>query len=80
MMYYVIPRHHNNIPEHTSLVNRPCSNKVFILLVTVLNSKNYVTDSVELPTKCSFVIEFIIPKFIEDSACFERHAAHHQEL
>jgi len=26
------------------------------------------------------VIEFIIPKFIEGSTCFERHTAHHQEL
>jgi hypothetical protein len=39
-----------------------------------------VEDSEELPTRCSFVIEFIIPKFIEGSACFERHTAHHQEL
>ena len=37
-------------------------------------------DSVEIPTRCSFVIEFIIPKFIEGSTCFERHTAHHQEL
>jgi len=39
-----------------------------------------VHDSVEIPTRCSFVTEFIIPKFIEDSTCFERHTAHHQEL
>jgi hypothetical protein len=26
------------------------------------------------------VIEFIIPKFIEDSTCLERHSAHYQEL
>jgi hypothetical protein len=26
------------------------------------------------------VIEFIIPKFIEGSTCFERHTAHYQEL
>jgi hypothetical protein len=25
-------------------------------------------------------MEFIIPKFIEGSACFERHTNHHQEL
>jgi hypothetical protein len=38
-------------------------------------------NSVEIPTRCSFVIEFIIPKFIEGSTCFERHTArHHQEL
>ena len=34
--------------------------------------------SIEIPTRCSFVIEFIIPKFIEGSAGFERHTAHHQ--
>jgi len=39
-----------------------------------------VDDSVEIPTRFSFVIEFIIPKFIEGSTCFERHTAHHQEL
>jgi hypothetical protein len=26
------------------------------------------------------VMEFIIPKFIEGSTCFERHIAQHQEL
>jgi hypothetical protein len=36
--------------------------------------------SVEIPTRCSFVIEFIIPKFFDFSTCFERHSAHHQEL
>jgi len=36
--------------------------------------------SVEILTRCSFVIEFIIPKFIESSTCFERQSAHHQEL
>jgi len=39
-----------------------------------------VDDSVEILTRCSSVIEFIIPKFIEGSTCFERHTAHHQEL
>jgi len=37
-------------------------------------------ESVEIPTRCSFVIEFIIPKFFEGSTCFERHTVHHQEL
>jgi hypothetical protein len=37
-------------------------------------------NSVEIPTRCSFVTEFIIPKFIESSTCFEQHTAHHQEL
>jgi len=39
-----------------------------------------IIDSVEIPTRCRFVIEFIIPKFIESSTCFKRHTAHHQEL
>jgi hypothetical protein len=30
-----------------------------------------VDYSIETPTRCSFVIEFIIPKFIEGSTCFE---------
>jgi len=34
-----------------------------------------VDDSVEKSTRCSFVIEFIIPKFIEVSTCFERCTA-----
>jgi len=39
-----------------------------------------VDDSVQIPTRCSFVIEFIIPKFIAGSIYFERYIAHHQEL
>jgi hypothetical protein len=30
--------------------------------------------------KMQLVIEFITPKFIEGSTCFERHTAHHEEL
>ena len=29
-----------------------------------------VDDSVEIPTRCSFLIEFIIPKFFKCSTCF----------
>jgi len=39
-----------------------------------------VDYSVEIPTRCSFLIEFIIPKFFKGSTCFERHTAHHHEL
>jgi len=39
-----------------------------------------VDDSVQIPTKCSFGIEFIIPKCIVDSTGFKRQTAHHQEL
>ena len=34
-----------------------------------------VDYSAEIPTRCSFVIEFIIAKFFEGSTCFERHTA-----
>ena len=46
----------------------------------VLMDPCIVDYSVEIPTRCSFVIEFIIPKFVEGSTCYERHTAHHQEL
>jgi hypothetical protein len=39
-----------------------------------------VNDSVEIPTRCSFATEFIIPKFMEGSTCFERHIAYHLEF
>jgi hypothetical protein len=39
-----------------------------------------VDYSVEIPTRYSFVIEFIIPKYFKGSTCFERHTAVHQEL
>jgi hypothetical protein len=39
-----------------------------------------VDYSAKIPTRCSFVTEFIIPEFNEGSTCFERHTAHHQEL
>jgi len=51
--------------------------KWYVINICVYSS---VFDSVEIPTRCSFVIEFIIPKYIEGSTCFERHTAHHQEL
>jgi hypothetical protein len=47
------------------------------MVITCGFIKNY---SVELTNKMKLVIEFIIPKFIEDSTCFERHTAHHQKL
>ena len=42
--------------------------------------KRKQTYSVEIPRRCSFVIEFIIPKFFKGSTCFEQHTAHRQEL
>jgi len=46
----------------------------------VLMDPCIVDCSVEILTRCSFVVEFIIPKFFKGSTCFERHTAHHQEL
>jgi len=40
----------------------------------------FLIYSVEIRTRWSFVIEFIIPEFTEGSTRFERHTAHHQEL
>jgi hypothetical protein len=37
-------------------------------------------DSVEIQTRCSFVIEFVIPKFFKGSTCFKWHTTHHQKL
>jgi len=51
-----------------------------LLLRMIFMDPRIVDDSVEIPTRCSFVIEFIIPKFIEGSTRFERHTVHHQEL
>jgi hypothetical protein len=39
-----------------------------------------VDYSADILTRYSFVIEFIIPNFIEGSTYFERHTAHHKEL
>jgi len=39
-----------------------------------------VDYSVEIPRGCSFVIEFIIPRFFKGSTCFEQHTAHHQAV
>jgi len=47
--------------------------------VLILMDPCIVDYLVEVPTRCSFVIEFIIPKF-KGSTCFERHTAHYQEL
>jgi hypothetical protein len=52
----------------------------FPSLLREISGQCLLDFSVEIPTRCSFVIEFIIPKFIECSTCFERHTAHHQKL
>jgi hypothetical protein len=50
------------------------------ILHIFMESVSSLSYSLEIPTRCSFVIEFIIPEFIEGCTCFERHTAHHQEL
>ena len=77
----------NNIPNisrptclyiHAAIYTKKRGDVGTILLIFM--DPCIVDDSVEIPTRCSFVIEFIIPKFIEGSTYFERHTAHHQEL
>jgi hypothetical protein len=41
-------------------------------LILIFMDPCIVHNSVETPTRCTFVIEFIIPKFIEGSTSFER--------
>jgi len=50
------------------------------IIMKITNKMHYIVYSVEIPTRCSFVIEFIIPNFFEGSAYFERHTSHYQEL
>ena len=50
------------------------------ILYAVVSYNDILNYSVEIPTRCSFVIEFIVTNFIEGSTCFERQTAHHQEL
>jgi hypothetical protein len=57
-----------------------CSTSSKSHICLILMDPCIVDDSVEIPTKRSFVIECITPKFIEVSTCFEQHTAHDQEL
>jgi len=70
--------------RNTSCVLTCESSSLFVTLDSVdgtwWSQVTYFLDSVEIPTRCSFVIEFIIPKFIEGSTRLERHTAHHQDL
>jgi hypothetical protein len=58
--------------------------KILVYSAPIENAQTFhqcITDySVEISTRCSFAIEFIIPKFFEGSTCFELHTAHLQEL
>jgi len=48
-----------------------CVSKIYdIFLNLIFVDPCIVDDSVVIPTRCSFVIEFIIPKFIEPSINF----------
>jgi hypothetical protein len=59
---------------------RPRATKTKTFINLILMDPYNLDYSVEISTRCSFVIEFIIPKFFKGSTCFERHTAHHQEL
>jgi hypothetical protein len=70
---------HNLSMPHVSVIVITAHNVTYYT-VLIFMDPCIVDDSVEIPTRCSFVIEFIIPKFIEGSTCFERNTARHQEL
>jgi hypothetical protein len=48
-----------------------CSLIFTIIMHSIFMDPCIVDYSLEIPTRCSFVIEFIIPKFIEGSTCLE---------
>ena len=50
------------------------------LLLNFLGKKVKHLISYKEPTRCSHVVEFIIPVFLNCSTCFGRHTAHQQEL
>jgi len=68
----------------TGQINKAWSRVVefFVMSVSyrVQKLKRVVGWLIRSTNKMQLVIEFIIPKFIEGSTCFERHTAHHQEL
>ena len=58
-------------------VNIELSSNVSLAFWTTLNYASLLSRNTN---KMQLVIEFIIPKFIEGSTCFELDTAHHQEL
>jgi hypothetical protein len=71
-----LPRYFD--PFISAYVLRTKRRRIYVAWYSWIRASQY--DSVEIPTRCNFVIEFIIPKFTEGSTCFERHTSHHQEL
>jgi hypothetical protein len=76
--YALLKKTHKLVREHYTYRRSHC--KVRHKIILIFMDPFIVDYSVEISTRCSFVIEFIIAKFIEGSTCFERHIAHHQEL
>jgi len=66
--------------QHQDFGAEKCGQLINQQLFLIFMDPCIVNDSVEIPTRCNLVIEFIIPMFIEGSTCLERHTAHHQEL
>jgi len=66
---------HSHIKSYRWLKAVVCGHAVMLRAARYLifMDPRIVDYSVEVPTRCSFVIEFIIPKFFEGSKCFERH-------
>jgi hypothetical protein len=58
----------------TYVYQRASLNKKVNIIDLIFKDPCIVDDSVEIPTRCSFVM------VTEGSTCFERHTAHHQEL
>jgi hypothetical protein len=57
--------------RHTRNGGWKVSFETFIILYNINQRNEYFLNySVEIPTRCGFVIEFIIPKFFKGSTCF----------
>jgi len=54
-------------------------NIISVTCILCWNSGNFTIQQKQ-PTRCNLVTEFIIPPFVKCSTCFERYAAHNQEL
>ena len=63
------------VSQPTALPRAP----IYICIFLILMDPCIVDYSVEVPTRSSVVIEFIIPEFFKGSTCLERHTAHYQE-
>jgi hypothetical protein len=87
---FTVGRHIHDLPTYQNSYSRMQSINIkyyngtflFSIIVCHINRVKKTTNNwlSKNTNNMQLVIEFIIPKFIEGSTCFERHTARHQEL